>query len=985
VTVPFVLHELRTSNLQARYLSDFASEIGFEMADGPSPTVRFPTSGPFDRRLGYTDIARMTARMEERGFLVTRQAQVSERFARVVDQGIFPVYREKAQGGLVLRDRDGDAFHRSPSPERVYPSFESMPELLWRSLLFIENREFLDPRYPRRNPAVEWDRLARSVVDLGLRALGSDRNVPGGSTLATQLEKFRHAPEGRTGSPADKLRQMGTASLRAYLDGPETLEDQRRIVREYLNSVPLAAQRGHGEVVGTADGLRAWYGTDFDEANRLLAAGEPAPDEADRQARVYRQALSLLLAHRRPTYYLARPEGRLALKELTDLYLTLLARDGVISAELARRAGRAEAVLLDRAPERPPPDFVERKAADQVRTHLLGLLGLPSLYELDRYDVAAHATLDLDWQAAAAELFRSLSDPAFVRGTGFGADRLLSVGDPGRVIYSFTLLESTSLGNVVRAQTDNYEGPLSLARGGRLELGSTAKLRTLVTYLEVVATLHGRLGGLTPDSLARVTVASQDRLTAWAVAFLRADPEASLATMLEAAMTRTYSANPGERFATGGGVQSFSNFDRTYDGRVMTVREAFRQSVNLPSIRTMRDVVRYHMFGLPGSTAGVLDDVDDPARQEYLVRFADREGREFLRQFYRKYQGRPGSEILDLLVAERALGPLRTAYAFRAVAPDASLETFGRSVDEHTPYSTLSDEALETLYRQSDPQRWDLNDLGFLSRIHPLELWLARYLLTHPGAPLQEVLDASVDVRQEVYQWLFRTRRRNAQDQRIRTILELEAFQEIHRSWRRLGYPFDNIVPSFGTAIGSSGDQPLALAELVGIIVNGGVRKPVVRVRGVEFAQGTPFETHMSREASAAERVMDPEVARVLREALVDVVENGTGRRVRGAITGGDGEALVVGGKTGTGDNRYRVFGAGGQLVESRAVNRTATLVFFVDDRWFGVVTAYVPGPEADRYRFTSALPSEVLRMLGPALSPMIAGDAGPVEGDEGN
>ena len=42
------------------------------------------------------------------------------------------------------------------------------------------------------------------------------------------------------------------------------------------------------------------------------------------------------------------------------------------------------------------------------------------------------------------------------------------------------------------------------------------------------------------------------------------------------------------RFATGGGVHAFANFDREDDGRIMTVREAFRKSVNLVFIRLMR-------------------------------------------------------------------------------------------------------------------------------------------------------------------------------------------------------------------------------------------------------------------------------------------------------------------------------------------------------------------------------------------------------------
>jgi hypothetical protein len=59
-----------------------------------------------------------------------------------------------------------------------------------------------------------------------------------------------------------------------------------------------------------------------------------------------------------------------------------------------------------------------------------------------------------------------------------------------------------------------------------------------------------------------------------------------------------------------------------------------------------------------------------------------------------------------------------------------------------------------------------------------------------------------------------------------------------------------------------------------------------------------------------------------------------------------------VGGKTGTGDQRFDVY-AGGRLIESRYVNRSATFVFNIGD--FGSMTAYVHGPESKNYDFTSA------------------------------
>jgi len=117
---------------------------------------------------------------------------------------------------------------------------------------------------------------------------------------------------------------------------------------------------------------------------------------------------------------------------------------------------------------------------------------------------------------------------------------------------------------------------------------------------------------------------------------------------------------------------------------------------------------------------------------------------------------------------------------------------------------------------------------------------------------------------------------------------------------------------------------------------------------------------------------MAPEVAQVLREAMVDVVENGTGRRISGVLRRPDGTPLTIGGKTGTGDNRYRVFGPGGRIVESRSVNRTSAFVFFIEDRFYGVVTAYVPGAAADHFWFTSALTTQLLRELAPVLEELI-------------
>jgi len=256
--------------------------------------------------------------------------------------------------------------------------------------------------------------------------------------------------------------------------------------------------------------------------------------------------------------------------------------------------------------------------------------------------------------------------------------------------------------------------------------------------------------------------------------------------------------------------------------------------------------------------------------------------------------------------------------------------------------------------------------------VHPLELWLVAYLRQHPNAVLSEVLSASTAERQTVYGWLFKTQRRRAQDKRIRSLLELQAFLEIHRSWQRLGYPFASMTPSLASAIGSSGDRPAALAKLMGIVVNGGLSYPTVLIDRVDFATDTPYETSLARAEVAGERVMSPEVAAVVRGAVVDVVEKGTARGLNPALQRDGSMRHIVGGKTGTGDHRYETFAPGGRLIESRVVERAATFVFLIDDRFFGTVTAYVAGPTAARYEFTSALPVRLLGILMPALSPLL-------------
>ena len=967
-----VAHEIETSAWQASYLSDQAIRLNYRILDGASDSIRFPAHGPFDQRMGYTRLPQTVERLASRGFVLDKQVRFSEKLLDFAERGYFPPYLEKSRAGLELADCRGDNLYRFRYPYRGYDSFASVPPAIAEALMFIENRDLLDASRPTMNPAVDWVRFSRAVLGQLVHLVNEDYDTPGGSTLATQIEKYRHSPEGVTYNGREKLRQMLSASMRAYMDGERTLPVRQRILLDYLNTVPLSAAPGFGEVNGLGDGLWVWFAADFAKVNSLLAGPEGSGETLAAQGTALRQVVALMIAHRRPSYYLSAA-GRDSLDQLTRSYVRLLADHRLISPALGQ-AAQAEALVFRDIKNNPPLLTADiGKGTTAIRNRLAGMLDT-SLYDLDRVDARISVTLNGALQRQVSDFLEQLTNVEFARQQGLLGERLLNPESLAGIRYSFNLVERTDDGNRVRVQTDTTDQPLDINEGSKLELGSTAKLRVLTTYLEIIAELHGRLAELPAGELRKAREELPDRLTQWATEYLATATDRSLPAMLKAALERRYSASPGEQFFTGGGVHSFNNFRHEDDGATPTLREALQGSINLPFVRLMRDIVRHTMYRVEGSTAQLLKDDDDPRRLTYLARFADREGQVFLRRFWHKYRGKSVEEIRDIFLDGLRPSADRLATVFRYLSPQASPEALGAFLNQRLKGEALSKERIAQLYARNAPDAYDLPDRGYVARVHPLELWLVGYLSAHPEADWMQAVAASAEQRQAVYRWLFRTRFKGAQDSRIYTMLEVEAFLDIHRRWARVGYPFGHLVPSLATALGSSGDRPAALAELMGIIINDGVRLSTQRIDHLAFAVETPYESHFARQNGQGERVMKPEVAAALRHGLSDVVEGGTARRLAGSFKLADGTALAMGGKTGTGDNRIVISRAAGRGV---ALNRTATFVFYLGDKHFGTLTAYVIGPEAGSYRFTSALPVQILKSMGPILLPYLepAGD----------
>lgn len=581
-----LFHEMETSTLQSREISRYAAGLTYQVEPGASDKIAFPSYGPFDQRLGYVALPNIQERLLQRGFTIRQQVRFSDELQRYAQYGLYVPYTEKVQAGLTLFDCRTEPVYQFRYPGNHYADFNAIPDLIVQSLLFIENRDLLSDKNPLVNPAVDWPRFFKAALTQVGKALDLDGQSAGGSTLATQVEKYRHSEDGLTYSPQEKIRQMVSASVRAYRLGGNTLEARKLVVWAYLNSVPLSAAPGYGEVHGLGDGLWVWFAADPERVNQLLDTRLNQSVDLAEQGLALRQVVALMIAHRRPSYYLA-VSGRPDLNTLTDSHIRLFYREKMISKSLMDAALNATLQFRDFVRQPAVTRINTNKGLLAARTHLSRQLGV-SLYDLDRMDLSASTTLNFELQSEVTRYLQKLANPEYAAQVGILGFRLLAAEKTADVRYSFTLFERTDEGFKVRVQTDNTNQPFDLNEGSKLELGSTAKLRVLTTYLEIIAKLHNKYHQLSVTELRRHLVEAQDTLSVWSLEWLLTSPKRDLATMLEAALDREYSASPKERFFTGGGIHTFNNFRKEDDERIVTMRDALRESINLPFVRLMK-------------------------------------------------------------------------------------------------------------------------------------------------------------------------------------------------------------------------------------------------------------------------------------------------------------------------------------------------------------------------------------------------------------
>ena len=194
---------------------------------------------------------------------------------------------------------------------------------------------------------------------------------------------------------------------------------------------------------------------------------------------------------------------------------------GIISTQVRDAAIDAPLDFQKKTPLVYPADVSKQKTAGLIRSNLMTMLGLGGFYDLDRLDLDARSSMDTDLQRYITKELYSLKDPVKVQKTGLIGPHLLDKGDPSKVIYSFTLYERSPLGNILRVQTNNFDGSFNIDEQMKLDMGSSAKLRVLVLYLDILAKLHNRYLNLTTKELWQFSInPSIDPLTRWTATYL---------------------------------------------------------------------------------------------------------------------------------------------------------------------------------------------------------------------------------------------------------------------------------------------------------------------------------------------------------------------------------------------------------------------------------------------------------------------------------
>ena len=291
-----------------------------------------------------------TKLLTDQNFVVTEQARMSP---ELLTLPLPPIFQEKDRAGLDLYDDKHQLLYTARSvAQRVYANFDAGAKIVAGRYAALHRR----PRTARNRTSQKATRPSTGSparprrVRPGLcMPINPSPGAPERQHAGDADRKISPLPGGRTASAHEKLQQMQSASIRAYLRGEDTTSVRRQTVVAYLNTVPLTAKAGYGEINGIGDGLWAWYGRDFDDVQHALSQrmkGIGQSEQLQKLALAYKENLADDRAKRCSAFDFLR-EGAPALMQMTNNHLRLLAPVGIISSLGATASAALEAASLN--------------------------------------------------------------------------------------------------------------------------------------------------------------------------------------------------------------------------------------------------------------------------------------------------------------------------------------------------------------------------------------------------------------------------------------------------------------------------------------------------------------------------------------------------------------------------------------------------------------------------------------------------------------
>ncbi|MFX8751219.1 hypothetical protein ABTM25_19535, partial [Acinetobacter baumannii] len=72
--------------------------------------------------------------------------------------------------------------------------------------------------------------------------------------------------------------------------------------------------------------------------------------------------------------------------------------------------------------------------------------------------------------------------------------------------------------------------------------------------------------------------------------------------------------------------------------------------------------------------------------------------------------------------------PKRLAVIYRSIVPNGDASGLAAFLAANDPDDALDPSEVQQLFSSYGPDKFDLQDRGYLAGVHPLELWLLAYL-----------------------------------------------------------------------------------------------------------------------------------------------------------------------------------------------------------------------------------------------------------------